>query len=156
FSNLDLVATVTSRVASLASIKSGWREAVAATFGQTAAQLDALAVSDPRNATVLAYQQALGTFSGSVVGRYPKPVVALEIANAGAAASQFGRKSLPMRLALFDEGFRVAELAGLGSFSAQPIWPGSKPVLAYAGALDMTQSSVITERGGDITLLNPG
>ena len=61
-----------------------------------------------------------------------------------------------MRLALFEDGFRAAELAGAGSFRSQTVWPGSAPLLRYNGSFDLTQSSVITQRGGDISLVNPG
>jgi filamentous hemagglutinin len=65
--------------------------------------------------------------------------------------------SLPMRLALFDQGFRAAELAGLGgSFEPQAVWPPSEPLLRASGGFALTQSSIVTERGGDITLLNAG
>ena len=59
-------------------------------------------------------------------------------------------------MALFDQGFAAAELAGFGSFSPQGLWPGAQPVFTHTGTLNMTQSSVITQRGGDIRLLNPG
>jgi hypothetical protein len=98
----------------------------------------------------------LANFSGPTFEAYRAQVLASELASTGAAAANFGVKSLPMRLALFDQGFQAAELAGVGSFAAQPVWPGAAPVLGHAGTLDMTQSSVITLRGGDISLLNPG
>jgi len=63
---------------------------------------------------------------------------------------------LPMRLALFDQGFAAAELAGYGNFTPSALWPGTAPVLAYRGALDMTQSSVVTQRGGAISVVNAG
>jgi filamentous hemagglutinin family protein len=80
------------------------------------------------------------------------------ITTAGAAAANFGRGALPMRLALFDQGFNAAELGGIGSFVGQPIWPssGSNTLVGYTGTLDMTQSGIVTQRGGDISLINPG
>jgi hypothetical protein len=99
---------------------------------------------------------ALAQRSGSLFERYREQVFEAETTASAKAASDFGRLSLPMRLALFDEGFRVAELAGAGSFVPQPVWPGSTPVLRHEGALEMTQSAVITRRGGDISLVNPG
>jgi filamentous hemagglutinin len=36
------------------------------------------------------------------------------------------------------------------------MWAGAAPLLRYSGAMDLTQSSVVTERGGDISLVNPG
>jgi filamentous hemagglutinin family protein len=83
-------------------------------------------------------------------------VLQSEAASTGAAASNFGLLSLPMRLALFDQGFEAAELAGAGSFVPTLAWPGPQPLLAYRGTLDMTQSSVVTERGGDIAVVNAG
>jgi filamentous hemagglutinin len=83
-------------------------------------------------------------------------VLERETTSAAAAASDFGRLSLPMRLALFDAGFRAAELSGVGSFVPQAVWPGATPVLRASGQLEMTQSGVVTERGGRISLVNPG
>lgn len=77
-------------------------------------------------------------------------------AASGQAASYSGVKALPLRLAFYDQGFQAAELAGVGSFSAQPYWPGQAGAFSFLGTLNMTQSSVVTERGGGITLLNPG
>jgi filamentous hemagglutinin len=39
---------------------------------------------------------------------------------------------------------------------AQPIWQSYTPLFNYSGTLNMTQSSVVTERGGDINLVNAG
>jgi hypothetical protein len=108
------------------------------------------------NAQRQAWQTALTDFEGARFAAYRDRVLSSEIASTGAQASQYGRKTLPMRLALFDQGFQAAELAGVGCFVAQPIWPGSAALFAYTGSLDMTQSSVVTTRGGAITLLNAG
>ena len=156
FTSLDLNSTVASRVASLAKVQSGWRDAVAASLGGTVAGFDDLVRQNPQAAALLAYQAALRDFSGRRFEAYRDQVLASETASAGTAAAQFGRKSLPMRLALFDQGFRAAELAGAGSFVAHPIWPGVASVFGYTGSLDMTQSSVVTQRGGDISLVNAG
>lgn len=126
FDGLDLDATVAARVASLNGVREGWQALVAA-----------------------------GRDSPTDLDRYREQVLERETAAAASAASDFGRLALPMRLALLDQGFRVAELAGVGSFVAQPPWPGA-PLIRHTGALDMTQSAVITERGGDIALVNPG
>ena len=105
---------------------------------------------------MLAYQAGLAARSGPGFEAYRKQVLATEIGSAAAAASNFGRQALPMRLALFDQGFAVAELAGVGSFEASPGWTAAAPLLGFNGRLDMTQSSVLTRRGGDISLLSPG
>ncbi len=156
FSSLDIGSAVAARVAALARVHSGWREAVAASLGGSVAGFDALARQDPQAPALLAYQAALQDFSGRRFQVFQQQVLASETASAGAAASLYGRRSLPMRLALFDQGFQAAELAGAGSFVAQPLWPGSTPLMAYSGALEMTQSSVVTERGGGIGLVNAG
>ncbi len=156
FTSLNLDSVVPARAEQLARVQTGWREQVAAQFGRTAAALDALAASNPQDPTVAAYRAALGHFSGRGFERYRNSVLARELASTGSSASQFGRRSLPMRLALFDQGFEAAELAGAGSFVGQPVWTGNTPLFSYTGALEMTQSSVITERGGAISLLNAG
>jgi filamentous hemagglutinin len=156
FSRLDIAGIVAARVANLSQIRQGWRDTVAAHIGSSAAAFDLLATTQPSDPTLQAYQRALNDFSGPLFQDYQALVLASETASAGAAASQFGLKSLPMRLALFDQGFQAAELTGAGSFVAQPIWPGIAPVFGYAGALSMTQSSVVTQRGGDISLVNAG
>jgi hypothetical protein len=126
FESLELDSTVAARVADLNAVRDGWQAAVAA-----------------------------GRDSAADFERYRERVLERETVAAASAASNFGRLSLPMRLALFDQGFAAAELAGAGSFVAQPVWPGA-PLLRHAGALEMTQSAVITERGGSISLINPG
>lgn len=126
FDGLDLDATLAARVASLNEVREGWQALVAA-----------------------------GRDSPTDLDRYREQVLERETAAAASAAANFGRLALPMRLALLDQGFRAAELAGAGSFVAQPPWPGA-PLIRHTGALDMTQSAVITERGGDIALVNPG
>jgi filamentous hemagglutinin len=126
FESLELDSTVAARVADLNAVRDGWLAAVAA-----------------------------GRDSAADFERYREQVLERETVAAASAASNFGRLSLPMRLALFDQGFAAAELAGAGSFVAQPVWPGA-PLLRHAGALEMTQSAVITERGGNISLINPG
>lgn len=157
FTSLALDTVVAQRVASLQSVHDGWREAVAHSLGSTAAALRALAAQNPSDPRVQAFEQALNTFSGSTFERYRAEVLARETASAGAAASGFGVRSLPARLALFDQGLQAAELAGAGSFVAQPVWPQERrPLFAYTGALEMTQSSVITRRGGAISLVNAG
>jgi len=156
FVSLDLDSTVSARAAQLSQVQIGWRVAVAKSLSGTVAALDALAASRPNDPAALAYTAALGEFSGRTFDAYRTSVLASETAGAAAAASNFGRQSLPMRLALFDQGFAAAELAGAGSFSAQSGWPGTGPMLAYSGAFDMTQSSVITRRGGDISVINAG
>jgi len=153
FARLDTDATVAARMASLAQVRSGWRELAAASVGSTVGALAALAPADPK---WQAYQAALNDFSGPRFEAYRARVLATETADAGAQASNFGRASLPMRLALFDQGFQAAELAGAGTFTARPVWPGAAPLFSYSGTLDMTQSSVITRRGGDISLVNAG
>jgi len=156
FSALDLDTTVAARVAQLAKVQSDWRNTVAASLGGTAAGFNVLTEQNPLDPAVQAYKAALVDYSGLRFEAYRDQVLASELASAGATASLFGRKSLPMRLALFDQGFQASELAGAGSFVAQPIWTGAKPLLSYTGSLNMTQSSVITARGGDISLVNPG
>jgi len=156
FDNLDIDATVAARVASLSQVRQGWRDAVASSLGNSAAALDALALLHPQSADAIAYRDALASYRGPLFRAYQATVLAAETASAGSAAAQFGVQSLPMRLALFDQGFQAAELAGVGSFVAHPIWSGPAPLFDYAGALNMTQSSVVTQRGGDISLVNPG
>jgi filamentous hemagglutinin len=140
FSSLNLDSTVAARVASLQKLQEGWRSAVASRTGQ-------------------AEGAALDKFSGRTFEAYRTQLLEQEVASAGLLASNFGRLSLPMRLALFEDGFRAAELAGAGSFVPQAIWPAAPetaPVMGYSGSLNMTQSSVVTERGGGIRLLNAG
>ncbi len=159
FANLDLDSTVAARVAALAQVQTGWRDTVAQSQGRSAASLEALGKQDPQDPAWTAYQAALADPANPRLADYIDRALRAEIASAGAAASQFGVKSLPMRLALYEQGFQAAELAAVGSFVAQPVWPASaagKPVLAYSGSVDLTQSSVITERGGDIRIVNPG
>ena len=156
FDSFNLDSTVAARVASLTKVQQGWRDTVAASLGGTAAGFANLATQNPQAPAVLAYQAALQDFSGRHFQAYRDAAMTTEIASAGAAASLFGRKSLPMRLALFDQGFQAAELAGAASMVAQAIWQGAAPLFAYTGSLDMTQSSVVTERGGDIRLVNAG
>jgi filamentous hemagglutinin family protein len=156
FANLDLGSTATARTATLADIRSGWQAAVAASLGKTVDQIKALEKANPQDPTVLAWRSGLTNFSGERFDRYATQAFEKELASTGAAASLFGRKSLPMRLALFDEGFAAAEWTGAGSFTPQPVWPGADPVFAFDGLLNMTQSAVITRRGGDISLLNAG
>jgi hypothetical protein len=89
--------------------------------------------------------------------QWRQQAVEREVASAGTAAAAFGRLALPLRLALFDQAFAAAELGGIGSFVPQAAWPAKGTgLLRYSGALDMTQSGIVTRRGGDITLLNPG
>jgi hypothetical protein len=156
FDTIDSAAVAQSRVDNLANIQSGWRERVAASLGGSVATFAAQAAQDPRAPAVLAYQTALRDFSGSHFEDYRLRVLSSETASAGTAAAQFGRKTLPMRLALFDQGFAAAELAGLGSFVAQPAWPGAQSAFAHTGTMNLTQSAVVTERGGGIDLVNPG
>ncbi len=156
FAGLDLETTVASRVAALAAVQSGWRDAVAASLGGTAAGFAMRAASNPQDSGVLAFNAALTQFNGPTFDNYRQQVLASEAASTGATASQFGRLSLPMRLALFDQGFRAAELSGAGSFVNQPYWSGVTPVFSYAGSMDLTQSSILTERGGNISLVNAG
>ena len=156
FTSLDLDSTVAARVASLAQVRRGWRERVAAALGGSAADLDALLARNPQDPRAQRYGSALADTRGAAFLAYRNDAFALEVASAAGAASNFGVKTLPMRLALFDQGFAAAELAGYGNFTPSALWPGTAPVLAYSGALDMTQSSVVTQRGGDISLLNPG
>ena len=156
FSSLDIDSSVAARVSSLAAVYSGWRDSVAKQLGGTVASFAALAAQDPQAPALLAYQAALQDSSGPLFTVYRAQVLAAEASSTGAAASLFGVKSLPMRLALYDQGFQAAELAGAGSFVATPIWSGSTALLSFSGSLDMTQSSVVTERGGDISLINAG
>ena len=156
YAQLDMQSTIAARLASLQAVHSGWRERVASDLGSTPAALDALVARDPRDARAVAYQAALDERSGPRFEAYRNQVLAAEIGSAAAAASGFGRQALPMRLALFDQGFAVAELAGVGSFDASPGWTAAAPMLRFNGRLDMTQSSVLTRRGGDIALLSPG
>jgi hypothetical protein len=156
FSGLDIERTVDRRVASLEAVRQGWRDAVATSLGSTAAALDALTATAPDDPTAVAWRTGLAVRSGAQFERYQEQVLERETTSSAAAASDFGRLSLPMRLALFDEGFRVAELSGAGSFEPQPVWPGATPVLRHNGQLEMTQSAVITERGGRISLVNAG
>ena len=156
FSGLDIDRTVARRVTSLQAVRQGWRDAVATSLGSTAAALDTLAAATPDAPTAVTWRDALSARSGALFQRYQEQAMELETTSAAAAASDFGRLSLPMRLALFDAGFRAAELGGAGSFVPQPVWPGTTPVLGHSGQLEMTQSAVITERGGRISLVNPG
>jgi Filamentous haemagglutinin family outer membrane protein len=126
FDGIELEATLDARLASLQSIREAWQA-----------------------------EQAAGRDTPADLERFRERVLPLEAVSAASAATNFGRLSLPLRLALFDQGFAAAELVGAGSFVAQPLWPGA-PLLRYAGRLDMTQSAVITERGGGIELINPG
>ena len=156
FDGINVSSTVAGRVDSLRRIRSDWEQTVAARLGGTASSFAAIGQSNPQDPAFLAYQAALTTHSGAAFESFRSGAMQREIASSGSAASNFGVLSLPMRLALFDQGFLAAELAGTGSFVAQPIWPGSPPLISYNGSMDLTQSSVITRRGGDIALVNPG
>ena len=156
FSGLNIDSTVDRRVTSLEAVRQGWRDAVAISLGSTAVALDALSAATPDDPTAASWRTALAARSGAMFQRYQEQVLERETTSAAATASDFGRLSLPMRLALFDEGFRAAELSGAGSFVPQPVWPGATPVLRYSGELEMTQSAVVTERGGSISLVSAG
>jgi filamentous hemagglutinin len=140
------------RAADQAAIIQGWQAAVARSQGRSVAELQALPANDPAR---VAWQQGLLATSGPVFERYREHVVQRESDAAAAAAAGFGRQVLPLRLALFDDAFEVLELGGQGSFVPQPVWPGWTPLLARSGALNLTQSAIVTQRGGDIALLNP-
>lgn len=157
FTSLNLDSVVAHRVASLQAAKDGWRAAVAGSLGLRIDEIDRLVQQSPSDPRALAFTRALTTYSGAPFERYRAEVLARETASAGAEASNFGVRSLPARQALFDQGFLAAELAGAGSFAAQPVWSAARaPLFSYSGALDMTQSSVVTNRGGDISLVNAG
>lgn len=156
FDRVDTDAAAKARSLQLAAVQTGWRDVVAQSLGSSAAALDALLASNPQAPRALAWQAGLAQRSGRLFDDYRRQVLAAEIQGAGDAAAGYGRATLPLRLALFDQAVAAAELAGLGSFVAQPIWPGAAPLLAFDGALNLTQSAVVTERGGDIALLNPG
>ncbi len=156
FDQLDLDATVSARLTSLAAVRSGWKAAVAASLGRTPGELEALAAARPDDPLSQAWREGLASRSGAVFDRYRLQTLQAEAAATGAAASLFGKKSLPMRLALLDQGFLAAELAGAGNFTARPIWPGARPLLSYAGSIEMTQSGMVTQRGGDISLISAG
>jgi filamentous hemagglutinin len=126
FESLDLDSTISARLASLQAVREGWQAEVAA-----------------------------GRSTGDDFERFRERTLQQELAAVGSAAASFGRLTLPMRLALFDQGFAFAELAGVGSFVRQQVWQGA-PLLRHEGALEMTQSAIVTERGGDISLINPG
>ncbi len=153
FDQIDTTAAVQARQASLAQVQAGWRDWAARSFGRSPASLDALPTGDP---TAQAWRAALQARNGRLFDSWRQQVLAGELGSAASAAAQFGRLALPMRLALFDQGFLAAELAGQGSFVVQTVWPGDTPVLARNGELQLTQSAVVTQRGGDISLLNPG
>jgi filamentous hemagglutinin len=144
------------RAAQLASIRDGWRELVARDLGSTPQALDALAAGNPGDATAQAWRQGLAETGTLRFERYRRDSALAEAGNAAALASRFGRQALPLRLALFDAAFGALDSAGLGSFVQQPVWPGPAPLVARSGSLDLTQSAILTERGGSITLLNPG
>lgn len=126
FESLDLDSTISARLASLQAVREGWQAEVAA-----------------------------GRSTSDDFERFRERTLQQELAAVGSAAANFGRLTLPLRLALFDQGFAFAELAGVGSFVPQQVWPGA-PLLRHEGALEMTQSAIVTERGGDISLINPG
>jgi filamentous hemagglutinin family protein len=153
FSQIDTSAAVKARLASLQAVQAGWRETVARQLGASAASLDALAPQDP---AAQAWRAALQVRSGPLFEGYRQQVLAAETGSAGSSAAQFGLAALPLRLALYDQGFQAAELAGQGSAVPQLAWPLQTPLLARSGALQLTQSAVLTERGGDIALVNPG
>ncbi len=156
FEAIELDGVVASRTRALESVRTGWRDAVARSLGSTAEALDALAAARPTDAAATAWREGLARRSGELFERYREGVLESQTVATAKSASAFGRGVLPVRLALFDEVFRLAELTGAGSFVPQPVWPGDAPVLGYRGALEMTQSAVVTERGGRISLLNPG
>src|SRR5690606_30945493 len=112
--------------------------------------------TNPDHRDVLAYRSLLGTYSGSTFQRYRDEVLAAELKSSGSAASEFGENVLPWRSAFLDQGFLAAELAGVGNFKPQPYWQGPAPVFSFAGTLNMTGSSVVTRRGGDIFTVSPG
>ena len=156
YAQLGIDALVTRRAQQLNSYASGWRNFVAATLGQSVQALEALSLTNPDHHDVLAYQRLLSTYSGSTFQRYRDDVLAAELKSAGSAASEFGENVLPWRSAFLDQGFLAAELAGVGNFKSQPYWQGPAPVFSFAGTLNMTGSSVVTHRGGDIFTVSPG
>jgi hypothetical protein len=156
FASLDLDSAIAARLSQLTNLRSGWQQTVASALDDTVAGFAQRAAKNPADPAVLAYQAALADTSSTRFTRYRDQVLASELASTGGAAAQFGKLSLPMRLAFFEQGFQAAELAGVGNFTDHTVWTGGAPLLQYTGALDMTQSSVVTQRGGDISLINPG
>ncbi|MDT7838932.1 two-partner secretion domain-containing protein [Aquabacterium sp. OR-4] len=156
FASLDLDSTVAARVKALTEVRQAWRDRVASDLGSTAQVLDELAARQPASAQAVAWQAALADTGSTRFAQFRDQALASELASAGSAAALFGKKSLPMRMALFEQGFLASELAGVGSSIHQPAWVSPASLLRYSGALDMTQSSVITQRGGDIRLVNAG
>lgn len=156
FDDIDSRDAVQSRIGDLQRVQQGWRDSVAAGLGSSALTLDMLATREPGNPAVLAWHNALTDYSGRRFEQFRQQVLVSETSGAGTAASDYGRSALPLRMALVDQGFAAAELAGAGSFTDLAAWHGAAPLLAYAGSLDMTQSSVVSERGGGISLVNAG
>lgn len=156
FDSLDLTSAVSARLASLAQVQAGWKASAAAQAGATVAQLEALLTTQPQDARAIAYRQALADTGSARFLAYRSQVLAAEIASVGAVSSQYGAALMPIRNAFYEQGFQVAELAGVGTAIDQAAWQTAAPLLRYSGALDMTQSSVVTQRGGDIRLVNPG
>ena len=156
FSDIDLSRTVQQRVAARTAHVERWKQSSATGLGLSVAELEALGANQPSDARYQRYVAALAQTSGERFERVRDEVLRSEIASTGAAASDFGVRTLPLRLALYDEGFAAAELAGIGNFSAAPFWPGTPASFRHVGTMNLTQSSIITRRGGDISLTNPG
>jgi filamentous hemagglutinin family protein len=153
---IDVSGALQQRAQALAGHAANWRLDVAAALGSTPQALEALRAGDPAHPLVQRYDAELVRTSGPLFERARNRVLAAELASAGSAAADFGVRTLPVRLALYDQGFLAAEAAGVGNFESSPWWDGVAPALRFTGTLNMTQSSVITRRGGDIELLNPG
>jgi filamentous hemagglutinin family protein len=156
FADIDVGSSIAQRVTALSGYAVGWKSSVAAEQGLSIAQIEAIGTQDPTDARYLRYQQGLTNFSGASFERFRDTVLVAEMASAGSAASNFGLKTLPVRMAFYDQGFLAAELAGIGNFEGTSYWTAPTASLAFSGTMNLTQSSVVTRRGGDISLINPG
>ncbi len=155
-SDIDTAEVLALRDAQRAGIREGWRALVARELGSSVATLEALAAATPNDPAAVAWRAALADTRSARFEDYRRSVALAEAGDAAALASRFGRQALPLRLALFDQAFQAFELAGLGSFVQQPVWPAQAPLITRSGSLDLTQSAIVSERGGSIRLLNPG
>jgi filamentous hemagglutinin len=160
FSDLNVGAAVATRVADRQASAQGWANAVAQSLGSTVGAVEALMartkLSEAEQKLVTQYKQGLNTFSGELFERYKQEVVLRETRSATQAVSGFAVNTWPMLPALYNEGYKAQELAGMGTYRPNSWWPGADAAFNFIGNINLTGSTVRTQLGGDINLFAPG